>query len=179
MARLEVCMPYRIFSIMIPLDESGQKELNAFCGSHRLVTVTHHPVERDGIPYEVFVVEYLDGANDASAPVERGGNHATVDYKKLLSEDDYAVYLRLHKLRKAFATKEAVEVFVIFTNNQLADMAKARCKTLEEMGKIQGVGKARLDKYGKAFLAAIQGEVPSPPSETSVTKEAQPSEEGK
>ena len=149
-------MPYRIFSIMIPSDEATMKELNAFCGSHRLVAVTHHPMEREGIPYEVFVVEYLDDASSGVNQSARSVSQGTVDYKKVLSEGDYEVYLRLHKLRKEMAKAEGVEVFVVFTNEQLAAMARTRCDSLAELGKIQGIGKGRLEKYGKAFLEAIQ-----------------------
>lgn len=41
----------------------------------------------------------------------------------------------------------------MFTNEQLAEVAKARCTTPGDLGKIDGIGPARLEKYGADLLA--------------------------
>lgn len=43
----------------------------------------------------------------------------------------------------------------MFTNEQLAEVAKARCTTPGDLGKIDGIGPARLEKYGADLLAAL------------------------
>ncbi len=44
----------------------------------------------------------------------------------------------------------------MFTNEQLAEVAKARCTTPGDLGKIDGIGPARLEKYGADLLAALR-----------------------
>jgi superfamily II DNA helicase RecQ len=78
-----------------------------------------------------------------------------VDYKEVLNEADFAVFSRLRDLRKVIAEKEAVPAYAIFTNEQLAAMVTGKVESLTEMGKIDGIGAARIEKYGAAFLKAL------------------------
>ena len=47
-------------------------------------------------------------------------------------------------------------MYAVCTNEQLAEMAKARAATLADLKKIDGFGDAKAEKYGEAFLAAIR-----------------------
>jgi superfamily II DNA helicase RecQ len=58
-------------------------------------------------------------------------------------------------LRKALSEKEAIPAYSIFTNEQLAAMVTGKVDSLTSMSAIQGIGAARLEKYGKAFLALM------------------------
>jgi superfamily II DNA helicase RecQ len=85
----------------------------------------------------------------------RSGGGPKVDYKEVLSSEDFAVFAKLRDLRKVISEKEAVPAYSIFTNEQLAAMVTGKVDTLAAMGTIPGVGAARIDKYGAAFLAAL------------------------
>lgn len=77
------------------------------------------------------------------------------DYKQILAPEDFAVFVRLRQWRKEAAEEEGVPLYTIFTNEQLAEMARRRPQTKAELGSIDGVGEARLGKYGEAVLALI------------------------
>lgn len=62
----------------------------------------------------------------------------------------------LKALRKKLAARQSVPAFVIFTDATLIDMCKKRPRTAEEFLKVSGVGAAKLQKYGKAFLDVIE-----------------------
>ena len=79
-----------------------------------------------------------------------------MDYKEILSADDFAVFVRLREARKQLAGKEAIPVYAVCTNEQLAEMAKARAATLADLKKIDGFGDAKAEKFGETFLAAIR-----------------------
>ena len=51
----------------------------------------------------------------------------------------------------------------LFTNEQLADIAKARCRSVTDLGKIDGVGAGRMEKYGAAVLTLLRAELPAEP----------------
>jgi superfamily II DNA helicase RecQ len=74
-----------------------------------------------------------------------------------LSEPDFAVYAQLREVRKRLAADEAVPVYAICTNRQLAEMAKNRVSTVADLKQIDGFGDAKTEKYGDPFLAAIKG----------------------
>jgi superfamily II DNA helicase RecQ len=56
-------------------------------------------------------------------------------------------------LRKEIAAAEAVPVYTIFTNEQLATMVREHVITKGDLEKIAGVGDARVLKYADRFLA--------------------------
>ena len=55
------------------------------------------------------------------------------------------------------ANADAVPVYTIFTNDQLAEMAKRRCSSLAALAEIDGVGQGRIEKYGQMVLAMLTG----------------------
>jgi superfamily II DNA helicase RecQ len=99
-----------------------------------------------------FCIEFLDGV--LGADKGRGGG-PKIDYKEVLDEAQFAVFARLRDLRKALSEKEAIPAYSIFTNEQLAAMVTGKVDSLAAMGTIPGVGAARLEKYGAAFLAQL------------------------
>lgn len=64
--------------------------------------------------------------------------------------------MRLRDLRQIIAKEESVPVYTIFTNEQLAAMVTSNAHSLNELGKIDGIGEARLAKYGSRFLDSMQ-----------------------
>ena len=64
-------------------------------------------------------------------------------------------FVQLRDLRKSIAQAEAVPVYTVFTNEQLAAMVRARVTTRAGLGKIDGVGEARIEKYGPRVLPVL------------------------
>ena len=87
---------------------------------------------------------------------------AAVDYKQVLSAPDFAAFASLCELRKQLAQAESVPVFAVFTNEPQAAVVTQRCTSLAALGAIDGIGPARLDKYGAAVLACLQARLPAP-----------------
>lgn len=61
----------------------------------------------------------------------------------------------LKALRKSIASKNSVPAYVIFTDATLIDMCKKCPETPDEMLEISGVGRTKLEKFGKEFLEVI------------------------
>jgi ATP-dependent DNA helicase RecQ len=55
-----------------------------------------------------------------------------------------------------------VPAYVIFTDRTLIEMAETRPHTLDDFARIGGVGAAKLERYGAAFLEVIAGEATAP-----------------
>lgn len=62
----------------------------------------------------------------------------------------------LKQLRSKIAKKENVPAYLIFSDKSLNDMVVKRPVTLTEFSEITGVGDAKLEKYGKVFVALIR-----------------------
>jgi ATP-dependent DNA helicase RecQ len=82
--------------------------------------------------------------------------------KALVSEDAAPLLSALKAKRRALAEAQGVPAYVIFTDRSLIEMAETRPHTLDDFARIGGVGAAKLERYGAAFLAVISGEAAAP-----------------
>ena len=69
--------------------------------------------------------------------------------------DDEPIFEKLKEFRLSLSKKLKLPAFVIFPDKTLIEMAKLKPETLDELEKIYGVGKAKLEKFGKDFLNII------------------------
>ncbi|MEE8596136.1 MAG: HRDC domain-containing protein, partial [Gemmatimonadota bacterium] len=65
-------------------------------------------------------------------------------------------FQRLRTLRKRLADERGVPAYIVFSDQALWDMIDRRPTTRSEMLDVSGVGPAKLDQYGDAFLEALQ-----------------------
>jgi ATP-dependent DNA helicase RecQ len=73
------------------------------------------------------------------------------------SEGGEVILNALKALRTDLAHRQRQPAYVIFPDRTLIEMAERQPRSLEELAAIHGVGIAKLQKYGAAFLAVIQG----------------------
>ncbi|MCL2244573.1 MAG: DNA helicase RecQ [Treponema sp.] len=69
---------------------------------------------------------------------------------------DEALLDKLKKLRKELAASESVPAYIVFSDASLRDMCKKMPVTLDQFTDISGVGRIKLEKYGKPFIALIR-----------------------
>ncbi len=67
-------------------------------------------------------------------------------------------FQRLRVLRKMLADQQRVPAYIVFGDQVLWNMIDRMPSTKAELLEVSGVGPAKLDKYGEAFLAALKGE---------------------
>jgi superfamily II DNA helicase RecQ len=72
----------------------------------------------------------------------------------VLKPQEFEVFSRLRDWRKAVAEKEGVPVYVVLINEQLAQIVQKKTNTKAGLKVIEGVGDARVEKYGDAILLA-------------------------
>ncbi|WP_028968628.1 DNA helicase RecQ [Sphingomonas sp. URHD0057] len=61
----------------------------------------------------------------------------------------------LRETRRALAAESGVPAYVIFHDSTLREIAAARPRNLAELAQVNGVGEAKLARYGDAMLAAV------------------------
>lgn len=150
-------MKYKFFAIPARNPATVEAELNAFCSSHRVGYIDKHLVADGADSFWSVCVSWLGGEEAPSSASTGNHNHKhRVDYKEVLSEADFGFYLDLHSFRKTLAEEHNVPSYALFTNDQLAAMVQQRIHTKAGLQTIEGVGKARLDKYGEVFLQKLE-----------------------
>ena len=66
------------------------------------------------------------------------------------------LFARLSGLRRELAAASGVPPYVVFQDKTLREMVETMPQNLQELSQIQGVGQAKLEKYGDKFLAIIR-----------------------
>jgi ATP-dependent DNA helicase RecQ len=69
---------------------------------------------------------------------------------------DRQLFAKLKHLRKQIAEEENVPAFVIFSDATLADMTEKMPSDKTEFIGVTGVGQAKLERYGNAFITLIE-----------------------
>jgi organic radical activating enzyme len=90
-------MQFKLFSLPAAGEPQAEDELNRFLRSHRAVSVQKELVKNGDMACWCFCVEYL---SNSPLPEGKGGGRPRVDYKELLSAEDFAVFVRLRDTRK-------------------------------------------------------------------------------
>ena len=113
------------------------------------------------------------GANDLCRPVLRGETTvslqeaatakttrelraATKGKLVLENNEDEQLFQQLRALRSQLAKTQNVPPYVIFHDTTLIALARERPENFQEMGRIPGIGAAKLERYGGVFLDALQ-----------------------
>lgn len=147
-------MPFQLFQYPLPAD-GKLEDLNRFLAQNRVAMVSHHLVSAPSGAMLMFVVETV--ATEAKPTGRRG----RTDYRDVLAAADFEIFRRLREVRKGLAEAEGVPVYAVFTNAQLAAMAEARCRDASDLLAIDGIGQARVDRYGETMLGALATAVES------------------
>lgn len=137
--------------------EQQAEELNQFLAAHRILAIDRQFIQDGPNSAWALSVTYIEPGSRPPPTIRRG----KIDYREILSEPDFAVFAKLRALRKTLADREGVPAYALFTNEQLAEMVQRRVVTATGLREIQGVGEARVDRHGEAFLAILRAEVPA------------------
>jgi ATP-dependent DNA helicase RecQ len=72
------------------------------------------------------------------------------------AEGDDPLFEALRARRRELAAEASVPPYVIFHDSTLREMAAAKPASLRAMSEVSGVGAAKLERYGEAFVEVIR-----------------------
>lgn len=147
-------MALRFF--VIPVHDAGalEQELNAFLAGHKVVSVERHLIDQGVNSFWAICVDYLN-QGQGETQSKAGLSRKRIDYKEILPPEEFAVFSKLRELRKEIAQAEAVPVYALFTNEQLAQMVQRRCRSQSDLAEIEGIGDSKIEKYAEQFLRVL------------------------
>lgn len=125
-----------------------ETDMDAFGGLR--LSETSRPVLRGET--EVWLRRDIEVSNRKVSKVERGAR-AKESYAELNNDP---LWHALKAKRIELAKEQGVPPYVIFHDSTLLEMLNLRPGSLTEMGKISGVGQAKLTRYGDEFLQVLE-----------------------
>lgn len=161
-------MPMRTF--MIPVADGGEAcdALNQFMRHVRVLSTDRRFVELGLQSFWSILVDYLEVKPESireEQPPAKFRNK--IDYREVLDPDVFALFAQLREFRKRLSQEEGVPIYTIFTNEQLAQIAKNRIVTKSGLEKVDGIGGARLSKYGDALVRFLESQLGTSHEESS------------
>jgi len=141
-------MQYKVFAIPVLGDAQSEADLNHFLMTHKIIQVDKELITQGGLAVWSFCVGYQT-SNQAE---QKSSKKPRVDYKEILTEEEFTCFAALRELRKQEAEKEGVPVFALFTNEQLAAMVQTKVVSKHQLKAIEGIGDSKINRYGSVFL---------------------------
>lgn len=141
----------------VPVHTSQANDLNRFLDTHRVTSIERQFVSDGPNSFWSICVTFENGDPPQTAIKQR----KRIDYRDVLTEDQFRIYAKLRVLRKELSDKDKVPAYTVFNNEHLAEVVRRHVTTLEGLAKIPGVGQSRIDKYGDRILALMHAEEPT------------------
>lgn len=144
-------MQFKTFMLPAGGAEETENQLNIFLRSHKIVSVRHEFYS--GVnPSWCILVEYVPFVDNSS---NLKNNSDKIDYIKVLPPEQFSVFSKLREMRKKISEEMKIPPFVIYTDEQLAEIVKINPSSLTQLGSINGIGEGKLAKYGKITLQTL------------------------
>lgn len=145
-------------SFVLPVMDCSvaEEELNRFLRGHRVLQI-HRQFSPEHGGYWAVLVEYMGGTvtDEAASPVSRSEKK---DYSKELSEEEYKEFQRLREIRKGVAKQLSLPAYLIFTNEELAVLARQPELIAEGTKSIKGVSDSHVNDFLSYFIPALTDE---------------------
>jgi len=91
-------------------------------------------------------------ARERGGRARRGGGAVAAE---LETDADRALFEALRARRLELAREHGLAAYMVFADRTLIEMARRRPRTLSELEEVHGVGAAKRDRWGEAFLAIL------------------------
>ena len=151
-------MQFKIFNIPIPESESEMEEMNRFLRGNRIVAVEKQLLSVGNANYWSFCVQYIYGTAGMPQNTLQSERKEKVDYKNVLDAPAFEIFSKLRTYRKQIAENDAVPAYAVYTDAELAEIAKLAEITPKNLLTINGIGDKRVEKYGKILCEMIETE---------------------
>ena len=100
------------------------------------------------------VEDYFYRKIEFDKPIKNKKKRAEVIDSEMLN-DEKELFLALKSKRIELARRRRVPAYIIFPDATLHQMLIHKPQSLEAMGKLNGVGSKKLEKYGESFISVI------------------------
>lgn len=145
-------MQIHIFSIPTFENVKQIDEMNVFLRGHKIIDIEKQFVCNGPNEYWTFCIRYIEGVLLPSSTERR----EKIDYRNVLDDATFQVFSKLRVVRKQIAETNAVPAYAVFTDEELAQIAKLTEISNENMLKIKGIGLKKVEKYGLQFLTLLK-----------------------
>jgi len=125
------------------------QEMNVFLRSKRILQTESNIISNGQGSFWSFCIRYLEHTSTTKKSFTR---REKVDYKEVLDELSFQRFARMREIRKQLSKDEGIPAYAIFTDEELAGLAKIENLTPAEMQTVKGIGEKKVAKYSSHFI---------------------------
>ncbi len=140
-------MQIKLFTIPVGDSGAAQEEMNRFLRGNKILEVQNQLISNENGAYWCFCVRYIE---KAFVPTDE--HKGKVDYKQILDEATFKKFSKLREIRKKVAADEGLPAFAVFTDEELAGLAKLEAITQKSMLTVKGIGDKKVERFAKHFI---------------------------
>ncbi|MBP7498189.1 MAG: HRDC domain-containing protein [Bacteroidales bacterium] len=146
-------MQIKIFNVA--LGDNGEMliEMNRFLAANKVLEIEQKFYQNEKGAYWSFCVRYL---NNATVTYPGQSNRHKPDYKEILNEKEFAIFSKLRECRKVLAANDAVPAYAVFTDEELAGIARLPELEPAKLIRVKGIGDKKVEKYGKQIIDLLK-----------------------
>jgi len=148
-------MQIKIFTVPIHDDGSALEEMNRFLRGQRVLEVEQYFRDHPTGAAWCFCVQYVAGSSNSGAGANRR-REKKVDYKEILDEATFNRFSQMRVIRKQIAEAEGLPAFAVFTDADLAELAKMEEMNAEALLKMDGINQKKAKRFGQPLIDAWQ-----------------------
>ncbi len=132
--------------------EAISEDLNAFLRSKKIIEIKQELVSNPHGAHWCFCIRFMEDYSPFNKNKEK------TDYKRVLDEESFLRFSKYREIRKRLSKEEGVPAFAIFTDEEMAELAKLEELTPSAMLKVPGIGEKKVGKYGRHFFTITNDE---------------------
>jgi ATP-dependent DNA helicase RecQ len=159
----------RFSSTLGAIDDTALVE---FTRDKSVLSVRDHFFRESGVAYLTCVISYeeqpltpeiIEQARQikAGATSGQGRRFEKPDPAAGLDEHDRLLFNTLRSWRSKKARHEGVPPYIIMSNKEFLAIVARKPESLTALGQINGIGKAKVERYGQQILALLHGQRPA------------------
>jgi len=137
----------QIKTFTIPISNNGvlQEEMNKFMRGHKVLEVSQEFFQSPSGAAWCFCVKYIEGAPSFN----KNTHKAKIDYKEELADATFKIFSKLRQNRKTIAEENGIPAYAVFTDAELASIAKLSEINASNIKTIKGIGEKKVEKYAE------------------------------
>ena len=140
-------MQIKLFTVLIGDSGTALQEMNTFLKSNKILEVENKLIRNENGAYWSFCVRYIE-----QTFIPTSDSKARVDYRQLLDGPTFQKFSNLREIRKKVSIDEGISAFIVFTDEELAELAKLEEISIKNMLGIKGIGEKKVERFAKYFI---------------------------
>ena len=145
-----IYMQIKLFTIPVSDNGAAVEEMNRFLRGNKILEVESELISNQNGSYWCFCVRYIEKTGTEDIIKEK------IDYKKVLDEATFSRFSKLREIRKKVAAEEGLPAYAVFTDEELAGLAKLETITRKGMLSIKGIGDKKVERFGSHFVTGTE-----------------------